>query len=287
MGEPRLHRPPKQGRTAAAGISGGAHGSGCDRDGAHADLLDLYRSMVKIRQFERRAHELFLAGELPGFLHLYLGEEAIAAGVTAALEPGDLVASSHRGHGHLIAKGGDVKRMMAEIFGRATGYGKGKGGSMHVADLDLGMLGANGIVGAGIPIATGAALACQYLGEGKVTVVFFGDAASNRGTFHEAVNLGAVWDLPIVYVCENNHYGVSTCQRDHMKIRDIADRAVAYGIAGRVGRRQRRRGGLRGGRGGGRPGPRRRRSHPARMQDVAARGPFRRRPLRLPRPGRA
>lgn len=199
-----------------------------------AELLDLYRCMVKIRQFEKRAHELFLAGELPGFLHLYLGEEAIAAGVTGALKDGDLVASSHRGHGHLIAKGGDVKRMMAELYGRATGYGKGKGGSMHVADLDLGMLGANGIVGAGIPIATGAALALQYLETGNVAVVFFGDAASNRGTFHEAVNLGAVWDLPIVYVCENNLYGVSTCQREHMKIRDIADRAAAYGIAGDV-----------------------------------------------------
>src|SRR5680860_221368 len=197
-------------------------------------LLDLYRCMVKIREFETRARELFLAGEVPGFLHLYLGEEAIAAGTSGALTDGDLVASSHRGHGHLIARGGDLKRMMAELYGRATGYGKGKGGSMHVADLDLGMLGANGIVGAGIPIATGAALACQYLETDNVAVVYFGDGASNRGTFHEAVNLGAVWDLPIVYVCENNLYGVSTCQRDHMKIVDIADRAEAYGIEGRV-----------------------------------------------------
>lgn len=197
-------------------------------------LLELYRCMVRIREFETRANELFLAGELPGFLHLYLGEEAVAAGVTGALRADDYVASTHRGHGHLIAKGGDLNRMMAEIYGRATGYGKGKGGSMHVADLDLAMLGANGIVGAGIPIATGAGLACLYRDSDSVAVSFFGDAASNRGTFHEAVNLGAVWNLPVIYVCENNLYGVSTCQRDHMKIKDIAERGAAYGIPGVV-----------------------------------------------------
>lgn len=197
-------------------------------------LLDMYRCMVKIREFESRANELFLAGELPGFLHLYLGEEAVAAGVMGALRKDDYIASTHRGHGHLIAKGGDIKLMMAELFGKSTGYCKGKGGSMHVADLDLAMLGANGIVGAGIPIATGAALACQYKGTDNVAVSFFGDAASNRGTFHEAINMGSVWNLPIVYVCENNLYGVSTCQRDHMNICDVADRGAAYGIPGRV-----------------------------------------------------
>jgi pyruvate dehydrogenase E1 component alpha subunit len=201
---------------------------------SNEQLLEAFRCMVRIREFETRAHEVFLQGELPGFLHLYLGEEAIAAGVTAALRPDDWVASSHRGHGHLIAKGGDIRLMMAEIFGRSTGYCKGKGGSMHIADLDLGILGANGIVGGGIPIGTGAALACQYRGTDSVAVSFFGDAASNRGTFHEAVNMAAVWDLPIVFVCENNLYGVSTCQRDHMRIKDIADRGAAYGIPGMI-----------------------------------------------------
>jgi pyruvate dehydrogenase E1 component alpha subunit len=197
-------------------------------------LLALFQCMVRIREFENRAHELFLAGELPGFLHLYIGEEAIAAGVTGALRNDDYVGSTHRGHGHLIAKGGDLKRMMAELYGRATGYCGGKGGSMHVADMEIGMLGANGIVGGGIPIATGAGLACQYRGTDQVAVSFFGDAASNRGTFHEAVNLGAVWNLPVIYVCENNHWGVSTCQSRHMKVSDIAERAKAYGIPGVV-----------------------------------------------------
>ncbi|MHB1343313.1 MAG: thiamine pyrophosphate-dependent dehydrogenase E1 component subunit alpha [Thermoleophilia bacterium] len=198
------------------------------------ELLEAFRCMVKIREFEKRAHELFLQGELPGFLHLYLGEEAIAAGVMATLRPDDWVSSSHRGHGHVIAKGGDIRGMMAEIYGRSTGSCKGKGGSMHIADLDLGILGANGIVGGGIPIGTGAALACQYRGGDSVAVSFFGDAASNRGTFHEAVNLAAVWDLPIVFVCENNLYGVSTCQRDHMRITDVAERGAAYGIPGMI-----------------------------------------------------
>lgn len=197
-------------------------------------LLEMYRCMVRIREFETRAHQIFLAGELPGFLHLYLGEEAIAAGVTGALREDDWVASSHRGHGHVIAKGADVNLMMAEIFGRATGTCKGKGGSMHIADIELGILGANGIVGGGIPIATGAGLACQYRGGDTVVVSFFGDAASNRGTFHEAVNMGAVWDLPVIYVCENNLYGVSTCQRDHMRVEHVAERAAAYGIPGVV-----------------------------------------------------
>jgi acetoin:2,6-dichlorophenolindophenol oxidoreductase subunit alpha len=154
--------------------------------------------------------------------------------VTGALNENDYVASTHRGHGHLIAKGGDLNRMMAELYGRATGYCRGKGGSMHVADMEIGMLGANGIVGGGIPIATGAGLAAQYKGSDRVSVSFFGDAASNRGTFHEAVNLAAVWNLPVVYVCENNHWGVSTCQARHMKLVDIADRGAAYGIPGMV-----------------------------------------------------
>jgi TPP-dependent pyruvate/acetoin dehydrogenase alpha subunit len=197
-------------------------------------LLDMYRCMLKIREFEVRAHDMFLAGGLPGFLHLYSGEEAVAAGVSACLRPDDFVASTHRGHGHLIAKGGNVNRMMAEILGKATGYCKGKGGSMHIADRSIGMLGANGVVGASIPLGTGAAFACKYKYPGRVAVTYFGDGAANRGTFHESLNLAAIWDLPAVYVCENNLYGVGFCQRDHMRVCDIADRAAAYGFPGVV-----------------------------------------------------
>ena len=197
-------------------------------------LLAMYRCMLKIREFETRAHDMFLTGGLPGFLHLYSGEEAVAAGVSAHLRPDDLIASTHRGHGHLIAKGGDVKLMMAEILGKATGYCKGKGGSMHIADVSLGSLGANGIVGASLPIGTGAGLACQYKGTDSVVVCFFGDGATNRGTFHESLNMAAIWDLPVIYVCENNLYGVGFCQRDHMRVCDIADRASSYGFPGVV-----------------------------------------------------
>jgi pyruvate dehydrogenase E1 component alpha subunit len=196
------------------------------------DLLAFYRTMVTIRTFENKAAELFAAGKLPGFVHLYIGEEAAATGVCANLTDSDYITSTHRGHGHLIAKGGKVDLMMAELYGKATGYCKGKGGSMHIADVDLGILGANGIVGAGQPIAVGAAFACKYKGSGAVAVCFFGDGASNRGTFHEALNLASIWKLPVVFVCENNMYGISNCQRDHMNIVDISDRAAAYGIPG-------------------------------------------------------
>ncbi|SMB98403.1 pyruvate dehydrogenase E1 component alpha subunit [Thermanaeromonas toyohensis ToBE] len=195
-------------------------------------LLDFYRTMVLIRQFELKAAELFAAGRIPGFVHLYVGEEAVATGVCANLTPRDYITSTHRGHAHLIAKGGDIKLMMAELFGKKTGYCKGKGGSMHIADVSLGILGANGIVGAGQPIAAGAALACKVRGEGAVAVCFFGDGAANRGTFHEALNLASIWKLPVVYVCENNMYGISNYQRNSMNIADIADRATSYGIPG-------------------------------------------------------
>jgi len=171
---------------------------------------------------------------MTGFLHLYSGEEAIAAGVMSVLNTDDYIASHHRGHGHLLAKGGDPKRMFAELFGRRDGYCRGKGGSMHIADRSLGILGANGIVGASLPIGTGAALASKMRNDGRVAVAFFGDAAANRGTFHESLNLGACWRLPVVYVCENNLYGVSTRQTDAMKITDIADRAAGYGFPGVV-----------------------------------------------------
>lgn len=197
-------------------------------------LLEMYRTMVKIRFFELKAAELFAAGKIPGFVHLYVGEEAVATGVCANLTDKDYITSTHRGHGHLIAKGGRIDLMMAELFGKATGYCKGKGGSMHIADVELGILGANGIVGAGLPIATGAAFACKYKKTDRVAVCFFGDGASNRGTFHEALNMASIWKLPVIYVAENNMYGISNYQKNHMNIADIADRAAAYGIPGVV-----------------------------------------------------
>lgn len=195
-------------------------------------LLGFYRKMLTIRTFENKAVELFAANKLPGFVHLYIGEEAVATGVCANLTDKDFITSTHRGHGHLLAKGGKVDLMMAELFGKATGYCKGKGGSMHIADVDLGILGANGIVGAGQPISVGAAFACKYKKTSDVAVCFFGDGASNRGTFHESLNLASIWKLPVVFVCENNMYGISNCQKDHMNITDISDRAAAYGIPG-------------------------------------------------------
>lgn len=195
-------------------------------------LLDMYRTMVTIREFEETTAGLFAGGEIPGFVHLYSGEEAVAVGIISQLKPGDYIASTHRGHGHMIARGGDVKFMFAELFGKSSGYCKGKGGSMHIADVSLGFLGANGIVGAGIPLAAGAALACKYRKDGGVGVCFFGDGASNRATFHEGLNMASIWKLPVVFVCENNMYGISMSQERHQNINDIADRATAYGIPG-------------------------------------------------------
>ncbi|SMD12162.1 thiamine pyrophosphate-dependent dehydrogenase E1 component subunit alpha [Sporomusa malonica] len=195
-------------------------------------LLGFYETMLTIRAFESKAVELFADNQLPGFVHLYLGEEAVATGVCGSLTDKDYITSTHRGHGHLLAKGGKVDLMMAELFGKATGYCKGKGGSMHIADVELGILGANGIVGAGQPISAGAAFACKYKKSDAVAVCFFGDAASNRGTFHEALNMASIWKLPLVFICENNMYGISNCQRDHMRLTDVSDRASAYGIPG-------------------------------------------------------
>lgn len=195
-------------------------------------LLGFYETMSTIRAFESKAVELFADNKLPGFVHLYLGEEAVATGVLSGLTNKDYITSTHRGHGHLIAKGGKVDMMMAELFGKATGYCKGKGGSMHIADVDLGILGANGIVGAGQPIATGAGFACKYRKSDAVVICFFGDGASNRGTFHESLNMASIWKLPVVYVCENNLYGISNCQRDHMKVVDVSERAGGYGMPG-------------------------------------------------------
>jgi pyruvate dehydrogenase E1 component alpha subunit len=192
--------------------------------------LQLYETMQRIRSFEMAVVELFARGKIPGFLHTYVGEEAVAAGVCAALRSDDQIISTHRGHGHLIAKGGQFDMMMAELFGKRTGYCKGKGGSMHIAEPDLGMLGANAIVGAGTVIINGAALTAQYLGTEQVAVAFFGDGAANIGAFHEALNLASVWNLPSIFVCENNGYAESTPRQQHQKIEDIAVRAKAYDI---------------------------------------------------------
>lgn len=198
-----------------------------------ADFLrDLYRRMVTIRLFETKIEELFLGGEIPGFVHLYTGEEACGVGVCANLKKDDLITSTHRGHGHCIAKGAGVNKMMAEIFGKKTGYCKGKGGSMHIADFEVGMLGANGVVGGGYNLAVGAALAAKLRKSGQVAVTFFGDGASNRGTFHEGLNMAAAWKLPVVFVCEMNEWASTTPYKTTTAIEKIADRAVGYGIPG-------------------------------------------------------
>jgi acetoin:2,6-dichlorophenolindophenol oxidoreductase subunit alpha len=203
-------------------------------DPTREQLLDAYRTMRTIRTFEQTLNELSQAGRVPGFLHLYAGEEAVAAGVCAHLGAQDYVASTHRGHGHSIAKGVDVNAMMAEIFGKRTGVCKGKGGSMHIADTDRGMLGANGIVGGGIPLATGAALSAKVRKTGGVAVSFFGDGATNEGSFHESLNLAAILRLPVLFVVENNGYGEATPVEYHVAVRDLAVRAQAYGIPGAV-----------------------------------------------------
>jgi pyruvate dehydrogenase E1 component alpha subunit len=192
----------------------------------------MYKQMVRIRKFERRVVELFAEAKIPGFVHTSIGEEAIPVGACTCLNKDDYMTSTHRGHGHLLAKGGNMSLMMAELFGKETGYCKGKGGSMHIADLDLGILGANGLVGGGITIATGAGLSAKMRGTKQVTVCFFGDGASNQGAFHEGLNLASIWDLPVLYVCENNLYALSTPHCQHQRIQNISDRAVAYGIPG-------------------------------------------------------
>jgi TPP-dependent pyruvate/acetoin dehydrogenase alpha subunit len=195
-------------------------------------LLWAYERMKLIRTFEDKSAELFGEGKLPGFVHLYAGEEAIAVGVCAHLTDRDFITSTHRGHGHCIAKGVDVKPMMAEIYGKATGACKGKGGSMHIADVEKGMLGANGIVGAGGPLACGSGLMAKTLGTDQVTVCFFGDGAAEQGTMHESMNLASIWKLPVVFVCENNGYAESTPWGYHCAAKDISDRAVAYDMPG-------------------------------------------------------
>jgi acetoin:2,6-dichlorophenolindophenol oxidoreductase subunit alpha len=195
-------------------------------------LVQMLRTMILIREFDERAIQLRVAGKIYGAVHPYVGQEAVAVGVCSTLTRKDRVTSTHRGHGHCIAKGADIRRMMAELFGRVDGYCKGKGGSMHIADFSVGMLGANGIVGGGLPIACGAALAAQLEGKGDVTVCFFGDGAVAEGEFHEALNIASLWKLPIVFVCENNQYAANNAvavQHPHV---DIVAHAGAYGLPG-------------------------------------------------------
>jgi pyruvate dehydrogenase E1 component alpha subunit len=197
-------------------------------------LLDMYRTMLTIRRFEERCNYLFMQGRIPSTLHLYIGQEAVATGVCAHLRPDDYALSTHRPHGHAIAKGVTPRSIMAELFAKSSGCCKAKGGSMHVGDINVGMLPAIAIVGGNIPIAAGTALAFKRLGTDRVAVCFFGDGAANEGAFHEGLNMAAIWDLPVVYVCENNLYAASTPVSIAFKVENIADRAVAYGIPGVV-----------------------------------------------------
>ena len=199
---------------------------------SHDQKIDLYKKMVTIRLFEEKVQDLYARGSIPGLAHLYIGEEAVATGVCANLIKDDYITCTHRSHGHVIAKGAELKYMMAELFGKKTGYCKGKGGSMHIADVDIGVLGANGIAGGGIPIAVGAALSSKMRKTDQVTVCFFGDGASNNGVFHEGLNFASVHRLPVVFVCENNLYGISVSQKQHQAIQDISIRAVAYNMPG-------------------------------------------------------
>jgi pyruvate dehydrogenase E1 component alpha subunit len=194
----------------------------------------MYRKMLEIRLFEEKVFDLYGQNLVPGTIHLYAGEEAVAVGVCSNLSKDDYITSTHRGHGHCIAKGADLKRTMAEILGKKTGYCKGKGGSMHIADFSVGMLGATAVVGAGLPIAVGAALSAKLRKTSQVVACFFGEGASNQGTFHESINIASVWSLPVVFVCENNLYAMGTRQSTIMNIQNVADRAAAYGIPGTI-----------------------------------------------------
>ncbi len=195
-------------------------------------LRALLETMYRIRAFEEKVDELFMRGEVHGTTHLSIGEEATAAGALVALRPDDYITSTHRGHGHCIAKGADLNLMVAELLGKETGYCRGRGGSMHIADVKTGNLGANGVVGGGIPIATGVGLSMLMQDSDRVCLCFFGDGASNEGTFHESLNLAATWDLPVIYLCENNQYGMSMSTQRSMRNETIAQRSEAYGIPG-------------------------------------------------------
>ena len=192
----------------------------------------MMRRMMLIREFEENVKKLTRGGELVGMAHCYIGEEAVAVGACAALRDDDYITGNHRSHGHPISKGGDVRRAMAELLGKATGYCKGKGGSMHLADFDIGILGESGIVASALPVAVGAALGSKMQGNDRVVVAFFGDGASNQGACHEAMNLAAIWKLPVIFLCENNQYAVTTSFRDSVAVENISDRAAAYDMPG-------------------------------------------------------
>ncbi len=196
------------------------------------EQVEMYRKMLLIRYFEEKAVAMYGRGMIGGSLHLYTGQEAVAVGACAAINDDDYITSTHRGHGHCLAKGGEAHRMMAELIGKEAGYCRGRGGSMHIADMDRGILGANGIVGGGIPIAAGAALGSKMLKNGRVTLCFFGDGASHGGGFHEALNMAGVWRLPVIFICENNLYALSVPFKRSTLIADIADRAASYGFPG-------------------------------------------------------
>src|SRR5262245_35997106 len=245
----RLMRPPCGSRTAVSECSTSlaAHGTligvaipsearplWADRPPARPSLAELHRQMLRIRRFEERAAELFKAGEILGTAHSCVGQEAVAVGVGAVLRPDDYVVGHHRSHGHVIAKGGDLHAMMAELLGRRTGYCRGLGGSMHIADLSLNILGCNGIVGAPLPIGVGAALSSRLRGSGQGAVCFCGDGGANQGAAHEAMNLAATWELPVVFVCENNQFALSVGWRDGRAVEDIAVRAAGYGMPGEI-----------------------------------------------------
>jgi len=197
-------------------------------------MIEMYRKMLEIRHFEEKVYDLYGQNLVPGTIHLYAGQEAVAVGVCANLRRDDYITSTHRGHGHCIAKGGRLNQVMAEILGKKTGYCGGKGGSMHIADFSIGMLGATAVVGAGIPIAAGAGLSIRLRKTDQVVACFFGEGASNQGTFHEGINMAAIWSLPVLFVCENNLYAMGTRQSRVMAIENVADRAAAYGIPGVV-----------------------------------------------------
>ena len=197
-------------------------------------LLQMYRNMLRIRYFEERLAEESAQGNIPGLLHLYVGEEAVAVGACTPLSKEDYITSTHRGHGHCIAKGGDLGRMMAELFAKETGYCKGRGGSMHIAAPEIGIVGCSAIAGAGIPIAAGVGLSIKMRGSNQVCVSFFGDGASNTGAFHEGMNMAAVWKLPVIYVLENNMYAISVASAKSTKLKNISDRAAAYGMASAI-----------------------------------------------------
>ena len=197
-------------------------------------MSEMYEKMLHVRKFEEKVAYFFSMGQIHGTTHLYIGEEASGVGACSALEDKDVITSTHRGHGHCIGKGIDLNKMMAELLGKETGYCKGKGGSMHIADVSRGNLGANGVVGGGLPLSVGAGLTTKMKNIDRVVVCFFGDGASNQGSFHEALNLASIWKLPIIYICENNQYGISMSVKKHVNIPDLSIRASSYGIPGKT-----------------------------------------------------